>query len=123
MSNIRKTSSFYAASSASNRKMAGYPQRRESRFCIIESLGMQSNSFIKHGPALRTSMPQSKLTKITASVTLEIGQLERLNEAAQRAGTSRSTIVRDAIERELKRYETSTSAEPKHAGRSDATLS
>lgn len=46
-----------------------------------------------------------KLQKITASVTFEIGQLERLNEAAQRARVSRSTIVRDAIERELKKYE------------------
>jgi predicted DNA-binding protein len=51
------------------------------------------------------SMRDPKLQKITASVTLEIGQLERLNEAAERAKVSRSTIVRDAIETELKRYE------------------
>lgn len=50
-------------------------------------------------------MRQNKLGKITASVTLEINQLERLNEIAQRARVSRSTIVRDAVERELKRYE------------------
>ncbi len=50
-------------------------------------------------------MRDPKLQKITASVTLEVGQLERLNEAADRARISRSTIVRDAIERELKRYE------------------
>ena len=50
-------------------------------------------------------MHHTKLQKITASVTLEIGQLERLNEVAERAKVSRSTIVRDAIERELKRYE------------------
>ena len=50
-------------------------------------------------------MRDPKLQKITASVTLEVGQLERLNEAADRARISRSEIVRDAIERELKRYE------------------
>jgi metal-responsive CopG/Arc/MetJ family transcriptional regulator len=50
-------------------------------------------------------MRDPKLQKITASVTLEVGQLERLNEAADRARVSRSVIVRDAIERELKRYE------------------
>ena len=50
-------------------------------------------------------MREPKLQKITASVTFEIGQLERLNEAAQRARVSRSTIVRDAIERELRKYE------------------
>ena len=47
----------------------------------------------------------SKATKITASVILELGQLDRLNEAAKRAHVSRSVIVRDAIERELRRYE------------------
>lgn len=52
-------------------------------------------------------MRQNKLGKITASVTLEINQLERLNEIAHRAGVSRSTIVRDAIERELERYDQS----------------
>jgi predicted transcriptional regulator len=52
-------------------------------------------------------MRQIKLTKITASVTLELQQLERLNAIAHRAGVSRSTIVRDAIERELWRYEQS----------------
>ncbi len=50
-------------------------------------------------------MRQLKPGKITASVTLEINQLERLNEVAQGARVSRSTIVRKAIERELKRYE------------------
>lgn len=50
-------------------------------------------------------MRQAKLGKITASVTLEINQLERLNEIAHRTRVSRSTIVRDAVERELKRYE------------------
>jgi metal-responsive CopG/Arc/MetJ family transcriptional regulator len=39
------------------------------------------------------------------NLSLEVGQLERLNEAADRARVSRSMIVRDAIERELKRYE------------------
>ena len=52
-------------------------------------------------------MRQIKLTKITASVTLELQQLERLNAIAQCAGVSRSTIVRDAIEREFQRYEQS----------------
>jgi metal-responsive CopG/Arc/MetJ family transcriptional regulator len=64
-------------------------------------------------------MRDPKLQKITASVTLEVGQLERLNEAADRARVSRSTIVRDAIERELKRYETSNEVEeplPKASG-------
>ncbi len=50
-------------------------------------------------------MRQNKLGKITASVTLEITQLERLNELAHNSGVSRSTIVRDAIDHELKRYE------------------
>jgi hypothetical protein len=50
-------------------------------------------------------MRQTKIGKITASVTLELNQLERLNDIANRAGVSRSTIVRDAIERELQRYE------------------
>lgn len=50
-------------------------------------------------------MRPNKLGKITASVTLEINQLERLNEIAHRARVSRSTIVRDAIERELERYD------------------
>lgn len=50
-------------------------------------------------------MRQAKLGKITASVTLEINRLERLNEIAHRTRVSRSTIVRDAVERELKRYE------------------
>ncbi len=48
---------------------------------------------------------QNKIGKITASVTFELNQLERLNEIANRAGVSRSTIVRDAIERKLQRYE------------------
>jgi hypothetical protein len=52
-------------------------------------------------------MRQHKIGKITASVTLELTQLERLNAIANRAGVSRSTIVRDAIERELQRYEQS----------------
>ncbi len=50
-------------------------------------------------------MRQNKLGKITASVILEINQLERLNEIAHDSRVSRSTIVRDAIERELERYE------------------
>lgn len=50
-------------------------------------------------------MRQNKLGKITASVILEINQLERLNELAYNSGVSRSTIVRDAIEHELERYE------------------
>ena len=50
-------------------------------------------------------MRQNKLGKITASVTLEITQLERLNELAHNSGVSRSTIVRDAIEHEFERYE------------------
>jgi predicted DNA-binding protein len=51
------------------------------------------------------SMRQNKLGKITASVILEINQLERLNELAYHSGVSRSTIVRDAIDHELERYE------------------
>jgi predicted transcriptional regulator len=51
----------------------------------------------------RKSMRQNKLGKITASVTLEINQLERLNEIAHDPRVSRRTIVRDAIERELER--------------------
>ena len=47
----------------------------------------------------------SELIKITASVILELGQIERLNEVAEREGVSRSVIVRNAIERELKRFE------------------
>jgi ribbon-helix-helix CopG family protein len=54
-------------------------------------------------------MRQTKIGKITASVTLELTQLERLNAIANRAGVSRSTIVRTAIERELERYEQSLS--------------
>ena len=50
-------------------------------------------------------MRQNKLGKITASVTLEINQLERLNEIAHDSRVSRSTIVRDAIEHELERYD------------------
>lgn len=50
-------------------------------------------------------MRQNKLGKITASVILEIDQLQRLNELAHRSRVSRSTIVRDAIEHELERYE------------------
>jgi ribbon-helix-helix protein len=50
-------------------------------------------------------MRQNKLGKITTSVTFEINQLERLNDIAHRTRVSRSTIVRDAIERELERYE------------------
>jgi len=50
-------------------------------------------------------MRQNKLGKITTSITFEVNQLERLNEIAHRARVSRSTIVRDAIERELERYE------------------
>jgi hypothetical protein len=52
-------------------------------------------------------MRQPKIGKITASVTLELDQLERLNAIANRTGVSRSTIVREAIERELQRYEQS----------------
>jgi len=52
-------------------------------------------------------MRQTKISKITASVTFGLDQLERLNAVARRAGVSRSTIVRDAIERELERYEPS----------------
>jgi hypothetical protein len=52
-------------------------------------------------------MRQHVIRKITVSVTLELTQLERLNDIANRAGESRSTIVRDAIERELERYEQS----------------
>ncbi len=50
-------------------------------------------------------MRQNKLGKITASVILEINQLERLNEIAHSSRVSRSTIVRDAIEHELERYD------------------
>jgi metal-responsive CopG/Arc/MetJ family transcriptional regulator len=50
-------------------------------------------------------MRQTKIGKITVSATLELSQVERLNEAARRSGVSRSTIFRDAVERELKRYE------------------
>jgi hypothetical protein len=50
-------------------------------------------------------MRQNKLGKITASVTFEISQLERLNEIAHDSRVSRSTIVRDAIEHELERYD------------------
>ncbi len=52
-------------------------------------------------------MRQNKLGKITTSVTFEINQLERLNDIAHRTRVSRSTIVRDAIERELERYDRS----------------
>ncbi len=41
-------------------------------------------------------MRQNKLGKITASVTLEINQLDRLNESAHDSRVSRSTIVRNA---------------------------
>jgi len=50
-------------------------------------------------------MRQNKLGKITASVILEIDQLERLNEIAHSSRVSRSTIVREAIEHELERYD------------------
>ncbi len=50
-------------------------------------------------------MRQNKLGKITSSVTLEINQRERLNEIAHDSRVSRSTIVRDAIEHELERYD------------------
>jgi hypothetical protein len=53
----------------------------------------------------RKSMRQNKIGKITASVILEINQLERLNEIAHDSRVSRSTIVRDAIEHELERYD------------------
>ena len=64
----------------------------------------------------------SKATKITASVILELGQLDRLNEAAKRAHVSRSVIVRDAIERELKRFESKEEPDNNEKdGRSDSS--
>jgi predicted transcriptional regulator len=45
--------------------------------------------------------------KMTVSVTLEIDQLQRLDEVARQAQVSRSTIARRTIERELRRYERS----------------
>jgi metal-responsive CopG/Arc/MetJ family transcriptional regulator len=62
-------------------------------------------------------MRQTKIGKITASVTLEINQVERLNEIAQRVQVSRSTIVRDAVERELKRYENPTGVDESRRAR------
>ena len=44
-------------------------------------------------------------TKISATFTVEIDQLERLSEVAARARISRSVIVREAIEWALERYE------------------
>lgn len=43
--------------------------------------------------------------KITVTASLELDQLERLTALARKEGISRSTIVRQAIERELHRYE------------------
>lgn len=64
-------------------------------------------------------MRQNKIGKITASVTFELNQLERLNEVAHRAGVSRSTVVRDAIEHELERYEQSLPPQKVDATRLD----
>jgi predicted transcriptional regulator len=44
-------------------------------------------------------------TKISATFTVEIDQLERLSEVAARARINRSVIVREAIDWALKRYE------------------
>ena len=44
-------------------------------------------------------------TKISATFTVEIDQLERLSEVAARARISRSLIVREAIDWVLERYE------------------
>ena len=52
-------------------------------------------------------MRQPKVGKISTSVALDVSLLERLNQIATRTRVSRSTIVRDAIEHELERYEKS----------------
>ena len=43
--------------------------------------------------------------KKSTSVSLEIGQLQRLARISERTRIVRSVIVRDALERELQRYE------------------
>lgn len=43
--------------------------------------------------------------KIPTTFTVEFDQLERLGRVSERTRLNRSSIVRDALERELKRYE------------------
>lgn len=43
--------------------------------------------------------------KIPTTFTVEFEQLERLGRVSERTRLNRSSIVRDALERELKRYE------------------
>lgn len=43
--------------------------------------------------------------KTTVSVAIGLAQLERLTKVMERTRISRSVIVRDALERELQRYE------------------
>ncbi len=49
--------------------------------------------------------------KVTATVNLELEQLERVDALAQRVGLNRSIIIRDALDRELARYEKDPKAE------------
>ncbi len=53
--------------------------------------------------------------KVTASVTLELEQLERIDDLARRSGLNRSVLVRDAIDVVLARYEKKAAA-PARAG-------
>ena len=53
-------------------------------------------------------MMMRQTRKITVTASLELDQLERLTVLARREGISWSTIIRDAVERELRLYEQAT---------------
>lgn len=50
--------------------------------------------------------------KIPTTFTVEFDQLERLARVADRSRLNRSSIVRDALEKELRHYETTLGLEP-----------
>lgn len=50
--------------------------------------------------------------KIPTTFTVEFEQLERLGRIAQRTNLARSSIVRDALEKELRHYGTTLAFEP-----------
>ncbi len=50
--------------------------------------------------------------KIPTTFTVEFEQLERLGRISERTNLARSSIVRSALEKELRHYETTLGLEP-----------